>query len=67
MLRQTHTYVVMELSEGAYEEIKQKMLAAGYGHVFHTDSQHGEVIDMHGIAVGLDKEDSGEQISTQPR
>lgn len=42
----THTYVVMELSQAAYDEIAAKMRAAGYDHVFGSDGE----IDMHGIA-----------------
>lgn len=50
-IRQTHTYVELEISEGAFEEIKQKLEAAGYQHTFMED---GAVIDMHGIAVKSD-------------
>jgi hypothetical protein len=46
-MRQTHTYVTMQLSAAAYAEIKEKMVAAGYDHVFGRDGE----IDMHGIAV----------------
>jgi hypothetical protein len=42
----TYTYVVMDVSRAAFDEIAAKMRAAGYDHVFHED-----VIDMHGIAV----------------
>ena len=42
----THTYAILEISSGAYAEIKQKLSDAGYQHAFHDD-----VIDMHGIAV----------------
>jgi hypothetical protein len=43
----THTYVLLELSAGAFEEIAVKMREAGYTHVFGTDGE----IDMEGIAV----------------
>lgn len=46
-LRQTHTYVTMDISRSAWEEIAAKMLEAGYDHVFMDDDE----IDMHGIAV----------------
>lgn len=46
VLRQTHTYAVLEISRAAYDEIHQKLDAAGYQHTFD-----GDVIDMHGIAV----------------
>lgn len=47
MIRSTYTYVIMELSPAAYDEIAQKMREAGYDHVFNEDGE----IDMHGIAV----------------
>jgi hypothetical protein len=42
----THTYAVLELSKAAFDEITQKLRAAGYDHAFHDD-----VVDMQGIAV----------------
>jgi hypothetical protein len=54
----THTYVLMELSQAAYEEIAAKMREAGYDHVFGADGE----IDMHGIAVTpSDSGDAGKQ------
>lgn len=55
-LRTTHTYAILELSHAAYNEINAKLRAAGYHHVFHEDSSHGTVMDMHGIALALDNE-----------
>lgn len=46
-IRSTYTYVTMELSAAAYDEIAQKMREADYGHAFNEDGE----IDMHGIAV----------------
>ena len=43
----THTYVVLEVSLGAYNEVATAVRAAGYDHVF---CENGE-IDMHGIAI----------------
>lgn len=51
MLRSTRTYAILELSAGAYEEIKGKLLAAGYQHALHQDRTHGLVLDMDGIAI----------------
>ena len=48
MLRQTHTYVVLEISAEAFEEIAGKLRAADYGHCFSSD---GKEIDMTGLAV----------------
>ena len=42
----TRTYVELELSRAAYEEIAQKLRVAGYDHCFD-----GETIDMHGLGV----------------
>lgn len=50
-LRQTHTYVILELSDSAYEEIAKKLEEAGYSHAFDGEGEKC-VIDMHGIAVG---------------
>ena len=44
----THTYAVLHVSPAAYEEIKGKLLRAGYGHAF--DDRDG-TIDMHGIGL----------------
>jgi hypothetical protein len=46
-LRTTHTYVELELSPAAYDEIAGKLKAADYGHAFMDDG----AIDMHGIGV----------------
>ena len=46
-LRQTHTYVELELSPAAYDEITAKLREAGYDHAFMDDGE----IDMHGLAV----------------
>ena len=46
-MRSTHTYVELELSPAAYDEIRAKLAAAGYDHAFMDD----KTIDMHGLAV----------------
>ena len=43
----TYTYVEMELSRAAYDEIAGKMREAEYHQAFHDAGR----IDMHGIAV----------------
>lgn len=52
MLRHTstHTYVSLEISEAAYNEIKQKLIEADYRHAIH-DTPDGGYIDMQGLAV----------------
>jgi hypothetical protein len=51
--RTTHTYVILEISDAAFQEIKEKLEKAGYQHAFHEDEGR-TVIDMHGIAVASD-------------
>ena len=55
-LRTTHTFVTLEISEAAYKEIKQKLLAASYNHVFIYDYDGTEKIDMAGIGLTKEKE-----------
>lgn len=43
----THTYAILEVSRATFEEIAQKLKAAGYDEAFIEI----DVIDMHGIAV----------------
>lgn len=49
-VRQTHTFAVLELSPAAFNEIKTKLEAAGYQHVFIKEDEE-LTIDMHGIGV----------------
>ena len=53
----SHTYAILEVSESTYNEIGEKLRAAGYDQAFHEDnslrSLNGIVIDMHGIALSL--------------
>lgn len=46
-LRMTHTFVVLGLSNAAYEEIRKQLEEADYQHCFLEDG----TIDMTGIAV----------------
>lgn len=46
MGRSTYTYVILELSEEAYNEIAKKLRDAGYDHAFDRG-----IIDMHGLAI----------------
>ena len=57
MIRTTYTYVLLDVSESAYNEIYQKLKDAGYDHCFdESDCRSGIVIDMHGIALTKDTE-----------
>ena len=42
----TYTYAILDVSRAAFDEIKAKLDAAGYQHMFH-----GDAIDMHGVAL----------------
>ena len=50
-LSSTHTFVILQISETAFEEIKTKLTEAGYSHTFHENDEYGLVIDMHGIGL----------------
>lgn len=46
-LNVTHTFVELELSRAAYDEIAAKLREAGYDHAFMEDG----AIDMHGMGI----------------
>lgn len=56
-LTSTRTYVVLEVSSAVYREIRSKLEEAEYQHAFHQDSQYGNLIDMHGIALAEERAD----------
>ena len=56
-LRTTHTVVILAVSQATYEEIKQKLLAAGYDHAFINNRYEDEIMDMTGIGLTLDDEE----------
>jgi len=47
----THSYVELEISKEAWDEIAGKLRAVDYDYVFSDD---GRVIDMQGIALVYD-------------
>ena len=49
-LRQTHTFVTLELSPSSFNEIKTKLEKAGYQHCF-IEQDDELVIDMNGIGI----------------
>ena len=51
-LRTTYTYVILQVSDAAYKEIRDQLAEAGYDHAFLKDDRGQEVIDMHGLALG---------------
>jgi hypothetical protein len=60
MIRPTHTFATLGLSNGAFNEIKSKLEAAGYGHAFIQQDDE-LVIDMHGIGVKKESSEPDEQ------
>lgn len=46
-MRSTHTHVELEVTGALYDEVREKLEAAGYEHAFGRDGE----IDMHGIAL----------------
>jgi hypothetical protein len=52
-MRSTYTYVTLEVSESAYNEIATKLKNAGYDHVFHKEGSR-VLIDMHGLALDVE-------------
>jgi hypothetical protein len=50
-----HTYVFLDLSPAAYDEIKRKLEAVGYDHAFIDEGADGVVIDLHGLAARREK------------
>lgn len=55
----TYTYAILEVSKQTYNEIKDKLLEAGYGTAIHKESNGKEVIDMHGIALKKEEKNVG--------
>lgn len=47
----THTFVVLEVSHAAYDEIKGKLEAAGYDVMVKEKADGSELLDMHGLAL----------------
>lgn len=52
----TYTFVTLEVSAAAYDEIRAKLLEAKYNHTILPERHEGhELIDMHGIALLKEK------------
>jgi hypothetical protein len=51
-LQQTHTYAILDITCEAYQEIRARLVEAGYDHAIHGAQTHaGEVLDMFGVAL----------------
>ena len=52
----TYTYALLPVSKAAYHEIADKLKDAGYDQAFHDEGADGIVLDMHGVAISLDRD-----------
>ena len=50
-MAKTYTYVKLQISKLAFDEIKKKLTEAGYEHCFSDDG----CIDMHGLSLESDE------------
>lgn len=55
----TYTYALLKVSKTTYDEIREKLLAAGYQHSIGEPRGDSERIDMHGIALVTDAVEEG--------
>jgi hypothetical protein len=60
----TYTFATLEVSRLAYDEVRAKLLEAGYEHAITSDSSEEELIDMHGIALVSTKSDNADDRSS---
>lgn len=51
MTRQTHTYVLLDVPQAHDDSIAERLRDAGYGQVFHRQSDGRPAIDMQGIVL----------------
>lgn len=66
MRRATYTFAKLGVSQSAYDEIREKLVEAGYEHAFGTDDEV-ELIDMHGIALMRAPEKKAPRLQWKPR
>lgn len=52
----SYTFATLPISKEAYEEIKQRLLAAGATYAIYKTGLTGEVLDMRGIALVIETE-----------
>lgn len=64
VLKQTHTYVELEVSAATYGEIAEKLVEADYNHVFERSGKgivNRGAIDMHGLALVTKRTDQDQK------
>jgi hypothetical protein len=47
----TYTYVLLEVPKVFYDQVRTKLVDAGYNQAVHDETEYGECLDMHGIAL----------------
>lgn len=50
MIKQTHTFAILEVNESTFQEIKLILQSSGYSYLFIQEDD-GLVINMHGIGL----------------
>ena len=50
----SHTYAIVPVSQATFDEIKAKLLGAGYEDQLHEDPE-GLILDMHGLALQVEE------------
>lgn len=58
MIRPTHTFATLGISPDAHAEIKQRLLAADYGHAVIGSPAKGCILDMHGIGLTVEQQET---------
>jgi histidinol phosphatase-like PHP family hydrolase len=58
----TRTYATMDVSKAVFDEVKQKLLDAGYDHAILNN---GKTLDMNGIALEVPTEPESPDINKQ--
>jgi len=57
VIKQMHTYVILEVPAEVYAKVRELLLAASYEHAIHKHVDVAEeIIDMHGIALKCEAE-----------
>ena len=58
MTRTTRTYAILSVPPAIYACIRAKLVSAGYTDALHNGAEGDELIDMHGIALQPEDDDT---------
>jgi hypothetical protein len=53
--RPTHTYATLDVPAALYDDVRRKLIAAGYDHCLDPNDPENGPIDMTGIALTPDR------------